>query len=186
METWKPIEFLDNNYEVSNLGRVRSTFKIIKRSSGRQHTRVSKILKPATDNRGYLRVAVSYNNKLITLKVHRVVAEVFIGKSELTVNHIDGNKQNNRVENLEWMSALDNVMLSFKTGQQDNFIKKSKERCKALRKISYDMFLLLAKENNKSASLSLSKKYGVDRKTLYSILNKKTYKDYWDRFDKTI
>lgn len=103
-EIWKPIDKLSGEYEVSNLGRIRSTHKVIVKENGQRYTRVSKILKPATDARGYLRVACSFNGQLITFKVHRLVAEAFIPNPEgkATVNHKKGLKSDNRATELEW------------------------------------------------------------------------------------
>jgi hypothetical protein len=68
-------------------------------------------LKPRKDRDGYLQVNLSKNGILTTKKVHRLVAEAFIpnAKKRDTVNHIDGNKKNNRVENLEWLTRRQNI-----------------------------------------------------------------------------
>jgi len=118
MEIWKSIEKFDNQYEVSNEGRVRSKQAVILRSNGRQHTRASKILKPADSGRGYYGGAVCVNKKMTTYKVHRLVAEAFCDRlgEDLEVNHIDGNKLNNRAENLEWVTRSENVKHAVRTG----------------------------------------------------------------------
>ena len=98
-EIWKDIEGYEGKYQVSNCGNVRSLMyhntKGIKRIS---------LLKPATDNRGYFRCALSKNNILKTYKVHRLVAQAFIPNPNNypQINHLDGNKKNNNAENLEW------------------------------------------------------------------------------------
>jgi hypothetical protein len=68
-------------------------------------------LKPRKDRDGYLQVNLSKNGILTTKKVHRLVAEAFIpnAKKRDTVNHIDGNKKNNRVDNLEWLTRRQNI-----------------------------------------------------------------------------
>lgn len=72
--------------------------------------RYGKTLKPATTPKGYLRVQLSKDNKQKMFFVHRLVYETFVGEipTGLFVNHIDENKQNNSVENLNLMSAKDN------------------------------------------------------------------------------
>jgi hypothetical protein len=75
-------------------------------------------LKPAFDSKGYLRVGLIINGKLVTRKVHRLVAEAFIPNPENKpfVNHKDGNKSNNRVSNLEWSTAKENTQHAIKNG----------------------------------------------------------------------
>ena len=96
MEEWKPIK--DYNYEVSSFGRVRNKCS-------------KKLLSIFDTNReGYLRVILFSNGKRKRFFVHRLVAETFIPNSENKpqVNHKDGNKQNNNVENLEWVTCSEN------------------------------------------------------------------------------
>ena len=76
-----------------------------------------KKIKPSKSKAGYLRVVLSKNNKVYYKTVHRLVAENFVsGNKTLTVNHIDGNKINNNVENLEWISTGDNTRHAIKNG----------------------------------------------------------------------
>lgn len=115
---WKKINILDCHYSVSDCGKVRSDERIIKRSNGILHKVRERILKPAKDSNGYMRVSLTINKKSKTYKVHRLVASEFcpmyIGKNE--VNHINGIKDDNRSENLEWVNRSENVKHSFKTG----------------------------------------------------------------------
>lgn len=92
MEEWKLIKET-NNYEVSNKGNVR---RILKNGY--------KLLKPFKDKDGYLKVCLCENNKRIYRFVHRLVGITFIENkhSKPTINHKDGNKLNNNIENLEW------------------------------------------------------------------------------------
>jgi hypothetical protein len=75
-------------------------------------------LKPFTNPSGYLIVDIRHNHQSFYRQVHRLVAEAFIPNPNKlpTVNHIDGNKHNNRVDNLEWMSIKDNVRHAWNTG----------------------------------------------------------------------
>ena len=116
-EIWKDIEGYEGKYQVSNCGNVRSLMyhnaKGIKRIS---------LLKPATDACGYFRCALSKNNILTTYKVHRLVAQAFIPNPNNypQINHIDGNKKNNCVWNLEWCTDKENVNHALKTGLRKN------------------------------------------------------------------
>lgn len=101
-EVWKPIEGYEGRYEVSNLGRIKSYVR----------SRNGKILKPHDNNQGYLHTSlVDENGNYYSTGIHRLVARAFIPNpfNKCTVNHKDGVKSNNRVENLEWMTIKENV-----------------------------------------------------------------------------
>lgn len=106
-ETWVIIPGTDGLYSASTLGRVRS--EPVPGTTGRQRGRV---LTPTEDRKGYLkfRVCLRDGRQWIT-KVHQVVAVAFIGPRPdgMQVNHKDGDKKNNRPENLEYVSCRDNV-----------------------------------------------------------------------------
>ena len=103
IEIWKDIKDYEGLYQVSNWGRVKSL------GNGGTH-KTSRILKSAKNTRGYLQVQLSKNGKRKWFFIHRLVAEVFLENPENLpqVNHIDEDKTNNRVENLEWKSHKDN------------------------------------------------------------------------------
>ena len=101
MEEWRDIKGFEGCYMVSNLGRVKRIGFYSNQSSTWEHA--EKILKAGDNGRGYLFVNLSMNNKQYHRYVHRLVAEAFIPNPEnkATVNHIDCNRHNNNVKNLE-------------------------------------------------------------------------------------
>ena len=119
-EIWKPVKGYEHDYMVSNIGRVKSLKSVITKSNGGIYTRESKILKSAVDKKGYVRCALSaVGEKLVTKKVHRLVAEAFIPCEDysLFVNHIDFNTKNNYVDNLEWCTNKENAYHSINNGR---------------------------------------------------------------------
>jgi hypothetical protein len=113
MEIWKDVEKYESFYAVSNIGNVKNL-------------RSGKILSKTLDKDGYLTCAFSFENNKKTKKYHRLVAEAFILNKENkeTVNHIDGNKKNNNVFNLEWATRKDQMIHAVKIGVQKSFKRK--------------------------------------------------------------
>lgn len=135
-EVWKDVKGYEGLYQVSNFGRIKSMPK-----SNRLRTI---IMKPKNRKDGYLTVALFSGNKYNHLYVHRIVAEAFIlnecGGKE--INHIDGNKKNNNVCNLEWVTRKQNLEHAVKNGLRDPAPMKGKtgEKCKTSKYISqYDL-----------------------------------------------
>lgn len=129
MEKWKLIKELDNNYEVSNFGRIRSVFKVIQKNDNTVYTRQSKIIKPQL-REGYERVRLSIMKRKITKSVHRLVAKYFIDNPNNLpqVNHINCIKSDNRVENLEWCSQSENMKHAIKNNLRNHAIGKNKPK----------------------------------------------------------
>lgn len=103
-EIWKPVKDYEGLYEVSNFGNVRS----LSRTINGIHS-MGKVLKPSKSGR-YSRVKLYKNAKPKSVQVHRIVAEAFVENKgcKPQVNHIDGNKRNNRADNLEWCTQAEN------------------------------------------------------------------------------
>jgi len=103
--------------EVSTLGRVRTLDKIVWNGSGTWLMK-GRILKPASDKDGYLTVSVKVNDKFISKKVHRLVAQAFIQNTDNLpqVNHKNCVRDDNRVSNLEWCTASYNSRYREKHG----------------------------------------------------------------------
>lgn len=110
-ERWKPIPGYEGIYEASTLGRIRSVSRYINGRWGMTF-RKSHILSPNDVHDGYQQVKFSINGVKSQPLLHRLVAETFIPNpmNLPQVNHKDGNKSNNRVENLEWCTASENSL----------------------------------------------------------------------------
>lgn len=112
-EVWKDIYGYEGLYQVSNLGRVKSFYARNGRLSNQSRT-----LKPKLDRYGYLKLTLCKNKNYKYVTIHRLVATSFIDNPEnkSEVNHKDGNKLNNCVENLEWLTGLENIYHAFTAG----------------------------------------------------------------------
>jgi len=152
-EIWKDIAGYENEYAISNYGKVFS-----KRSNIN--------LKPQKMTSGYL-FNILYNKNKKVFSLHRLVAKSFISNSfnKPQVNHIDGNRKNNFVGNLEWVNQSENEMNKYI--RQPELRKLSKE----------DIFNIIELYNNNVATKEITAKYNIDRNLFCGILNGKYYAD---------
>jgi len=109
IEIWKDVKGYEGYYQVSNLGRVSSVGRIIKRSNGRSYPCGGDVLK-LNIVRGYAYVRLYKRKKSKCYKIHRLVYEAFKGKliDGHCIDHIDHNKQNNNVDNLRQVTNRQN------------------------------------------------------------------------------
>lgn len=117
-EIWLPVIEYENIYQVSNLGRVRSLDRIIKRNKQGACLHKGVVMKPSINHKGYEIIDLRDHGKRKGGFVHRLVAKAFIENplNRPQVNHIDGNKRNNNVKNLEWVNNSENQIHAYKLG----------------------------------------------------------------------
>lgn len=115
-EIWLPIVGYEGLYEISNIGRVKSLARLVEMSNGRSIRHLVEKLKGIHSNRGYRCVELSIKGFNKKFQVHRLIMIAFIGYKEgkPQVNHINGIRHDNRVENLEWCTASENIQHTFR------------------------------------------------------------------------
>ncbi len=129
-EIWRPVPDYEAVYEVSNFGRVRSLTRtrMVNNSHGGVSPRTDRgrLLALGDNGNGYVFVQFRSNGKRRNYYVHRLVAEVFIGKpenGEFVVDHLDHNRRNNYAGNLEWVTQKENIQRS------KELMRHPKKRC---------------------------------------------------------
>lgn len=117
-EIWRDIQDFEGIYQVSNLGRVKSLERQeICGGRAKQRIRRERILKQGLDKYGYPSVVLCKDSKLYSRKVHRLVLSTFTPiLFPMSINHKDGNKQNNHLSNLEWVTTKQNAIHAQLTG----------------------------------------------------------------------
>lgn len=160
-EIWLPIEAYPN-YEVSNEGRIRSL--------GTRKRHGVRILKQTLLSCGYLSISLCNDAGRKNYLSHRLICEVFHGKSDLHVNHKNGIKTDNRIENLEWVTRSENQRHAVKTGLLTaKGIKNS--QCK----LSVADVLQIRKDFASSNKGDLAKAFKISVPTLYDIYHKRSW-----------
>lgn len=116
MIEWRDIEGYEGLYQVSNTGLVKSLDRIVSQS-GYERLMKGRIMKPNNNTSGYLSVQLS-NRKHKRFLIHRLVMIAFVGlnNTKTDVNHKDGNKHNNSLDNLEWVTKKENIDHMIKSG----------------------------------------------------------------------
>jgi len=139
-EQWLPIKGYEEYYEISDCGRVRTIKRLCACSAalGGKGVRTvpAKIRKPNI-LKGYHCITLIVNGKSKGFKIHRLVAEHFLSAqptSEHQINHIDGNKANNHVSNLEWVLPVENTRHAIETGLRRNPTVETKAKMGAASK----------------------------------------------------
>lgn len=173
-EIWIDVNEFENCYKISNFGNLISKEKTVSGNGNSTYIRTEKPLKSSKTKKGYTRVDLRDNNNRKICFVHRLVAEHFIPKIEGKeyVNHINGIKDDNRYNNLEWCTTSDNHKHAYNNnlmtarGENNNLALLTVEQVKEIR----------AKYKPRIYTLNmLAKDYNVSQYTIFDIIKRRTW-----------
>lgn len=187
MEIWKDIEGYEGDYQASSEGRIKSLSRFYYEKGGIKQPIPEAILKQTLNKKGYMYITLRKDCLPKTFRVHRLVAAAFIQNIDAKpqVNHKNGIKSDNRVENLEWCNNSENQIHSIRTGlrtkrspqnlsnwhktkaakiHRDNFISKRAKECqKLVLNTQTGIFYESAKEAHSQCE--------IKKHTFYAMLN---------------
>lgn len=172
-EEWKSIGD-GKDYMISNLGNIKSLDRFVPTIHGKELFIKGITMKPKIDRYGYITIALVIDKKKIYPTIHRLVAKAFIPNPEnkAQVNHINGIKKDNRVENLEWCSNLENIRHSVSIGLRDNAPKRGID-CNLSKLKEEDIVYIRNHYNKKSSNLKkLAGMFCVSQGTISLIVRK--------------
>jgi hypothetical protein len=167
-EEWKDVIGYAGRYRVSNTGKIHSMkrYGVIRTKELRQSPQVG----------GYLKVSLSVGSAKKTLTVHSIVAQAFLGNRPhgLDINHKDGNKANNRADNLEYITRGQNLSHAYRHGLNS---RKGEKNCGA--KLSGETIEKIRTKylEDQVSQTDLAKEYGVHQSTISHIVNHKNWKN---------
>jgi hypothetical protein len=169
LELWKPVRGFEGRYEVSSLGNVKSLARMRKGKSGAPTPLKERILRQFHPDSQYKRVSLESKSPTY---VHRIVAEAFVpnplGLPE--VNHIDGDKGNNRSENLEWVTHSENAAHASRSGLLAVGVRHGNSKLNESDVLKIDSLIRDGHSTRKIAS-----RFGVGAEAVRCIRNGKTW-----------
>jgi len=173
LEEWRPVPGSDGLYSVSNFGRVRSE-PVAALRVGRQRGR---ILDCHRDSKGYRQFQVCrLDGRRTRMKVHRAVALAFLGPrpTGTQINHKSGDKHDNSVANLEYVTCRENIRHGWKLGLYRGDHTRG-ERNRQARLTACDVRFI--RDSGSQLGLSqLSRRFGVSKTTIWQVMRRKTWK----------
>lgn len=161
---WKDVAGYEGLYLVSDQGDLFSI-------------RSGRVLKPNISKDGYWKVVLSDHGKRQTLRVHRLIAEAFVPNPQRksVVNHKDGNKLNNRADNLEWVTVLENTIHAVETGLLKGLPGESNPMSKLTLDQVEEIRRTYRKGSHDANARILAERFGVSDSTIWLIASGKIW-----------
>lgn len=172
MEEWRDVEGYEGLYQVSNEGRVRSLPRTIETSNRQSRTYGGRVIHGCMSSTGYRVVTLS---KKARSSIHRLVASAFVPNpdNKPCVNHINGDKTDNRPENLEWCSYSENEKHAYNIGLKHKSPKAGRQR-----RFTDEQIRTIRQSCEPMAHLA--RKYGVSETTVKYIKTRRIYSEVED------
>jgi len=172
-EIWKDVKGYEGMYQVSNLGRVKSLDRYVNSGYGKQRLHRGKILKPKLDKDGYLDVGTRVYGEAVHFRPHREMAIAFIPNPENKpqVNHIDFDKTNNSIENLEWSTPQEQIAHNYKNKKHAHGERQHKAKLTETEVIELRQSFRKGKDWN-----MLAEEYGITPGNVWFIVHDLTWK----------
>lgn len=177
-EIWRDISGYEGVFQISDKGRVKGLERTSKYTTSNGNTACrtnpEMIFRCGEDAGGYKQVTIAYDGVPLRRRIHRLVANAFIPNPNNLpqVNHIDGNKHNNTVENLEWMTSQENIIHAHTTGLASP--KSGAEASGA--KLTWDDVRFI-RANTELSRKELALRFGVVGEVISNVVKYKTYKN---------
>ena len=172
-EIWRDVKGYEGYYLVSNFGTVKSLDRYCKNRTG-SGKQTGRILKQQKCKKGYLRVSISLDKRKFQVSSHRLVAIAFLDNPENKeqVNHINGIKDDNRLENLEWCTNTENI----KHAYDNNLIKLNYGEKHHMAKLkNSDIECIINRINNGEFQTKIAKEFNMSATAISNIYRRKTY-----------
>lgn len=166
---WKYVSGLGNKYKIYFDGRVESV-------EFGKHKKPPQFLRPYITKKGYLRICIGPRNNRKSFCIHRLIGEYFIPniKRLPEINHKDGNKLNNEISNLEWVTRIENEKHAWRNGLKKPMCGERHSQAK----LTWTKVLKIRKLWNSGGytQARLGKFFGVNDNTIHNVVNYKTWK----------
>ena len=167
---WKDIKEYEGLYQVSDSGQVKSLSRHVENGSTGGMILKERLLKPCLCKNGYLYVVLSKNHIKKNYYIHRLVATAFLSETNSTVNHKDGNKHNNSLSNLEFVSYSENNQHAYNIGLH----RKGEKHY--LARLTQEQVNEIKKCGKTDTYEKIALNYGVNKATIRDILLGRTWK----------
>lgn len=176
-EKWKDIKGYEGAYQISSLGKVKSLSRTARIGYNFFRKMIEKILKASIDGAGYYQIRLSINRTVKSYRIHRLIAEHFIlnPRMNVCINHKDGNKLNNKIDNLEWCTYSENMIHSLEKGLRKPPTNESHGMAK-LNRFQVQRIRLIKEIMPKITKKALGKLFNMSEGGISGILGYKVWK----------